>query len=213
MDSKTNELIKSSLEEEHSFSSNSHILETFVTEGEPPVADYEIPSRYNKDTLRMLFVNTKKYFVYWEVSDKTLEDNGLDLTKDKLLFKVYDISGNELYIFESSFALGDYYIKEEFENMDIFVKLGFNENDKFIELQTSNVIHTFSSKINLPDENSEEWIKKSYGWSEVVRSTIHHYSGVSSASYVEEIERLKHFTDEEEQRLSSLSIHEGNNNG
>jgi hypothetical protein len=210
MDNNAKELIKSSLEKEHSFSSSSHILETFVAEGEPPVAEYEIPSRYNKDTLRMLFVNTEKYYVYWEVSDETLEKSGLDLTIDKLVFKIYDIDGTELYSFESSFALGDHYIKRKFENMDIFVKIGRTVDNDFVELQTSNTIHTFSSQINLPDEKSDAWIKKSYGWSEVIRSTIHHYSGASSASYVEEMERLKHFTDEEEQRLSSLTIHEGN---
>ena len=156
MDSNAKELIKSSLQEEHSFSSSSHVIETLVSEGEPLVAEYEIPSRYNKDTLRMLFVNTEKYFVYWEVSDKTLEEKGLDLNKDKLYFKVYDSSNNQLYSFDSSLALGDYYIKRKFENMDIFVELGFSENDKFIPLQKSNKIHTFSSPISCQTHASWE---------------------------------------------------------
>ena len=71
---------------------------------------------YNKDTLRVLLVNTKKYYVYWELSDETLEKQGLDLNKDKLYFKVNDKQGNELFEFDSSFALGEYFIKLQFEN-------------------------------------------------------------------------------------------------
>lgn len=174
------ELIKNSLMDEQSFSSNSHVLEKFVEEGNPFVLEYEIPSRYNKDTLRMLFVNTEKYFVYWEISDETLEKKGVDLSKEKLHFKVYDNNNKEIYSFESSFALGDYYIKSKFENMDIYVSVGIFEEDSFEKLQTSNTIHTFSSQVNLPEQTNQE------------------------------LERLKYFTNEEIQRFSSLSIHEGN---
>lgn len=207
MNPNAKDLVKKSMEIENDFSSSSHIIDTLVKEGEPPVSEYEIPTNYNKDTLRVLLVNTEKYFVYWEVSDKTLVENNIDLNVDKLHFKINDVDGNELYSFDSSFALGDYYVKSKFENMDIYVRAGVIQNGAFIELISSNTIHTFSSKINLPSYEDEVWFSKKLGWTEVLRSTIEHSDqGVSSAKYVQELERLKHFTHEEEGRFSSSSI-------
>ena len=207
MSPKSDELVKESLNNENDFSSSSHVLDTLVQEGEPEVPEYEIPSRYNKDTLRILMVNTEKYFVYWEVSDKTIEEKNLDLQKDKLYFKIYDADGNIVYSFESSFALGDYYVKKVFENQEIYVKLSTSKDEEEIELLTSNTIHTFSSKVNLPSNEDEVWVRKKMGWTEVIRTTMeHHGQGISSAKYVEELERIKHFTQEDEQKVSSSTL-------
>ncbi len=209
MNPKADDLVKESMKLEDDFSSSSHVIDTLVEEGEPVVQEYEIPDRYNKDTLRILMVNTQKYFVYWEVSDETLAKNNIDLGKDKLYFKVYDSNNQELYSFESSFALGKYYVKRPFENMNVYVKVGLTKEDDFVELITSNTIHTFSSQINLPSSEDEVWIRKKMGWTEVIRSTIEHsHEGVSSAKYVEEMEKVRHFIDEieEKQNFSSSSI-------
>jgi len=209
MNPKADDLVKESMKLEDDFSSSSHVIDTLVEEGEPVVQEYEIPDRYNKDTLRILMVNTQKYFVYWEVSDETLAKNNIDLGKDKLYFKVCDSNNQELYSFESSFALGKYYVKRLFENMNVYVKVGLTKEDDFVELITSNTIHTFSSQINLPSSEDEVWIRKKMGWTEVIRSTIEHsHEGVSSAKYVEEMEKVRHFIDEieEKQNFSSSSI-------
>jgi len=209
MNPKADDLVKESMKLEDDFSSSSHVIDTLVEEGKPAVQEYEIPDRYNKDTLRILMVNTQKYFVYWEVSDETLAKNNIDLGKDKLYFKVYDSNNQELYSFESSFALGKYYVKRLFENMNVYVKVGLTKEDDFVELITSNTIHTFSSQINLPSSEDEVWIRKKMGWTEVIRSTIEHsHEGVSSAKYVEEMEKVRHFIDEieEKQNFSSSSI-------
>lgn len=207
MSPKSDELVKESLNNENDFSSSSHVLDTLVQEGEPKAPEYSIPHRYNKDTVRILMVNTEKYYVYWEVSDKTIEDKKLDLENNKLNFKVYDLNGNVLYSFDSSFALGDYYVKKVFENQEIFVKVETTKDDEVIELLSSNTIHTFSSQMNLPSSEDEVWIRKKMGWTEVVRSTIEHQGkGISSAKYVEEMERIKHFTQEDEQKVSSSTL-------
>ena len=213
MNPNTSELVKNSMEVENDFSSASHVIDTLVSEGEPPATIYNIPDRYNKDTLRVLLVNTQKYYVYWEVSDKTLEDNKVDLSKEKLYFKVSDTDGNELFEFASSFALGENFVKLQFENMKIVVTIGKKVDEKFEELFDSNKVHTFSSQMNLPSDEDEIWVKKSLAWTEVVRSTIKNTSlGTSSAEQVKELERLKHFTQMEEEKLSSSTIHKGINN-
>jgi hypothetical protein len=147
--------------------------------------------------------------VYWEVSDQTLAKNNIDLGKDKLYFKVFNTDNQELYSFESSFALGKYYVKRPFENMNVYVKVGLTKEDDFIELITSNTVHTFSSQVNLPSSEDEVWIRKKMGWTEVIRSTIEYSEqGVSSAKYIEEMEKIKHFIEEveEKQKFSSSSV-------
>ncbi len=209
MNPKADDLVKESMKLENDFSSSSHVIDTLVKEGEPVVQEYKIPDRYNKDTLRILMVNTEKYFVYWEVSDETLAKNNIDLGKDKLYFKVFNTDNQELYSFESSFALGKYYVKRPFENMNVYVKVGLTKEDDFIELITSNTVHTFSSQVNLPSSEDEVWIRKKMGWTEVIRSTIEHSEqGVSSAKYIEEMEKIKHFIEEveEKQKFSSSSV-------
>jgi hypothetical protein len=209
MNPKADDLVKESMKLENDFSSSSHVIDTLVKEGEPVVQEYKIPDRYNKDTLRILMVNTEKYFVYWEVSDETLAKNNIDLGKDKLYFKVFNTDNQELYSFESSFALGKYYVKRPFENMNVYVKVGLTKEDDFIELITSNTVHTFSSQVNLPSSEDEVWIRKKMGWTEVIRSTIEHsQQGVSSAKYIEEMEKIKHFIEEveEKQKFSSSSV-------
>jgi len=207
----TDELVKSSMEIENDFSSTSHVIDTLVSEGEPPATVYNIPSRYNKDTLRVLLVNTKKYYVYWEISDETLEKQGLDLSKDKIYFKVKDKEGNELFEFDSSFALGEYFVKLQFENMKIEVSVGRKVEDKFVALFDSNKVHTFSSKMNLPSKEDELWAKRNLSWSEIVHTTVKEsVLGTSSAQQVRELERLRHFTLMDEQRLSSTTLHKQN---
>lgn len=218
MNPNTSELVKNSMELENDFSSSSHAIDTLVSEAEPPASIYTIPDRYNKDTLRVLLVNTKKYYVYWEISDKTLEENNLDLSKEQLYFKVSDKEGNELFEFSSSFALGEYFVKLQFENMKIDVKVGRKVENNFKEIFNSNVVHTFSSQINLPTEEDKLWAKRNLSWTELVYSTVKETSlGTSSAEQVKELERLRHFSLMDEEKLSSSSLHkssqEGINNG
>lgn len=214
MNPNTRELVKDSMEMDNNFSSSSHAIDTLVSEGEPPATIYTIPDRYNKDTLRVLLVNTKKYYVYWEVSDETLKENQIDLSKEQLHFKVNDIDGNELFEFTSSFALGENFIKLQFENMKIVVLIGKKVNDKFEELFDSNKVHTFSSKINLPSEEDELWAKKNLSWTEILHSTIKEsVFGTSSAEQVKELERLRHFTQMDEERLSSSTFHKESQKG
>lgn len=207
MNPNAKDLIAQSMELENDFSSSTHAIDTLVKEMKPQVKEFEIPSRYNKDTLRIILVNTKKYYIYWEVSDSTLEKYNLDLNKEQLQFIVKDAKGNELFRFESPFALGEYYLKTKYEDMNLSVSVEIEFEKEIIEILSSNKIHTFSSQINLPKPDDEVWIKKTQGWSEVLRSTMSHSSqGISSAQYIEEIEKLKYFDNTEELRASSTTM-------
>lgn len=207
MNPNAKDLLAQSLKVENDFSSSTHAIDTLAKEVEPQVQNFEIPTRYNKDTLRIILVNTQKYYIYWEVSDQTLKKYNLDLNIDKLQFIVKDKEGKELFRFESSFALGEYYLKTKFENMLIGVSVEIEYEDETVELLNSNMIQTFSSKVNLPSPEDEVWIKKSHAWTEVVKSTMSHFdSGISSAQYVQELERVKHFSQIEEQKATSNTM-------
>lgn len=214
MNPNTSELVKNSMEIENDFSSSSHVIDTLVSEGEPPATIYTIPDRYNKDTLRVLLVNTKKYYVYWEISDKTLEENNLDLSKEELYFRVKDKEGNELFEFTSSFALGEYFVKLQFENIKIDVTVGRKVEDRFEEIFNSNQVHTFSSQMNLPSKEDELWAKRNLSWTEILRSTVKEsVLGTSSAEQVKELERLKHFSLIDEEKLNSSTFHKESQKG
>lgn len=206
MSSKTQDLLNKSITVGDDFFSSSHIIDTLVQEVEEPALKFTIPSRYNKDYLRIVLVNTSKFYIYWELSDSTLSKYALDLAKDKLYFKILN-EENELYSFNSSFALGEYFLKEKIEDLDIQVKIGVYKNSNFIEILSSNVIHTFNTKINFPTKDSEVWINKTNKFTEIIRSTMTHFeSGVSSTTYIKELERLKEFEQYEKKSLSSSSI-------
>mgnify|MGYP000751884509 CR=1 FL=1 len=204
------ELINKSLEFEDSFSSSIHAIDTLTSEVKDiPQTQYDIPSRYNKDRLKVLMINPNSYYIYWEVSDETLKKYSIDLKTQKLVFKIYDKLGNHIFNFDSSFALGEYYLKEKFENIDVYVELGINKEEEFFKILESNNVHTFSSQINFPDENDEVWIKKSMNWSEIIKTTIKDSgNGISSAKFVEEIKKIKEYEDSEifKNSLSSSSL-------
>lgn len=213
MNENTKDLIEQSLEIEDDFSSSSHIINSIASEITPEQNKYEIPSRYNKNRLVLLLVNTNKYFVYWEVDDETLRANNIDLKKEKLYFKVFDTNNKLLASFDSSFALGEHFIYKHFENIDIFIKLYFQKDEDEKEILVSNTIHTFSNEIKIPDEDSEVWIKKTKGWTEIIRSSMQHFTlGMSSDKYIEEIEQLKQYNEFEKENLSSFNIHKGKEN-
>jgi uncharacterized protein len=205
MNSNAKDLVEQSMEIDNDFSSSTHAINVLAKEIKPHFTKYEIPSRYNKDTLRIISVNTSTYYIYWEVSDNTLKNYSLDLHKNNLQFIVKDENSNELCRFESPFALGEHYLNKNFENMNICVKVEIEYGNNQVEIMSSNMIHTFSSKINFPDKNSEVWVKRIDSWSEVIDSSFNGF-GMSSDKYLKELKRIKHFTQIEEQKASSSTM-------
>ena len=68
--------------------------------------------------------------------------------------------------------------------------------------------------MNLPTQDEELWAKRNLSWTEIVRSTVKQsVLGTSSAEQVEELERLRHFTQMEEEKLSSSTLHKPSQKG
>lgn len=195
MNNNENELVKKSLEYENSASSSTHTLNVLADEIKDKAPTiYEIPTSYNVDRAKVLMANPEKYYVYWEISSDTLSKHGIDLNSEKLSFQIKNSDEAILFEFESSFALGEYYVKKVFENMKIHVSVGVYRSNKFVDILASNNMHTFSTQINLPDENSEVWLERSLSWSEVLKASESGLTmGSSSDKFLKEMKRIELF--------------------
>ncbi len=131
----------------------------------------------------------------------------LDLYKQKLCFRVENTQGQSLVEFESPFDLGEYFFTINAEDMDICVKMGLIRDNQFVEIMHSNVLHTFSSTIKLPDFSNEVWLEKNPSYMKIIQSHLEEINNVeSSTSNIKQFERLLFFSDMLEKRKSSSSF-------
>jgi hypothetical protein len=205
---KIEKILNKSLEVENDFSSSSHAVSTLVYETSENVnEEFIIPSRYYRNTLTLLTINTKEYYVYWEFTQDTLDSYDLDLKTQTLYFKVEDMLSNVLFEFESPFDLGEYFLTLNCEDQDICVKVGFMKNNQFVEMMKSNIVHTFSSTIKLPDLLNEQWLEKHKDYIKIIQTTLENVVfSESSLSYMKQLERLHYLNNAIEKRTSSTSL-------
>lgn len=104
--------------------------------------DEFIAQRYNKDKLVLLPINPNSSFVYWEITDKTLEKFGIDPKNIQLFFKLFDAANHEIVEFSSSFAIGNYYINHKSGHKSLYVKLFLNVEGELEYILSSNIIGT-----------------------------------------------------------------------
>lgn len=102
--------------------------------------DELIAQRYNKDKLVLLPINPNSSFVYWEITDKTLERLGIDPKNVQLSFKLVDAVNHEIGEFSSSLAIGNYYINHKSGHKSLHVKLFLNLGSKLEYILSSNII-------------------------------------------------------------------------
>lgn len=104
--------------------------------------DELIVQRYNKDKLVLLPINPNSSFVYWEITDKTVEKFGIDPKNVELFFKFFDAANHEIGEFSSSFTIGNYYINHKSGHKSLYVKLFLNIGGKLEYILSSNIIGT-----------------------------------------------------------------------
>ncbi|MFA7354046.1 MAG: DUF4912 domain-containing protein [Sulfurimonadaceae bacterium] len=107
--------------------------------------DELIAQRYNKEKLVLLPINPNSSFVYWEVTDKTVEKFGIDPKNAELSFKLFDETNREIGEFNSSFTIGNYYINHESDHKSLYVKLFLNLGRELEYILSSNIIATLQS--------------------------------------------------------------------
>jgi hypothetical protein len=107
-----------------------------------------------RNKLVLMPVNPNSSFLYWEITDKTVEEFGADPKNIELLFKLFDEKHNEILEFDSNFALSDYYINHENNHKAIYAKLFLKVGSRLEYILSSNIIKMFDRSIKSSKNSS-----------------------------------------------------------
>ena len=203
-----NQLIKDSLEE-NNFSSSTHSIEVISFDSKQATQkEYLIPHRYYKDQLVLLPINSKKFYIYWEFTDTLLQKHHLEYAT-QIKFKVVDSKAQTIKAIDCLGELGEYFVHSLKYTTKIKVIAGYYKDGVFIEIMQSNQIGSFNTEINYRGADKLVYLKKERGFTEIIRSSLQHFTlGMSSASYVNEIERLQEFSKLSQDTFSSHNLGE-----
>ncbi len=202
------QLIKDSLEE-NNFSSSTHTIEVISFDSKQVARkEYPIPHRYYKDQLVLLPINSKKFYMYWEFTDTLLQKYHLE-NVTQIKFKVVDSEAHTIKDIDCLGELGEYFVNDLKYTSKIKVVAGYYKDGVFIEIMHSNQIGSFNTEINYKGADKLVYLKKERGFTEIIRSSLQHFTlGMSSASYIKEIERLQEFSKLSKDLLSSHTLGE-----
>ena len=130
----------------------------------PKTEYYELPSKYDKTIVRLLVQSPTRMFVYWEVSNDSIqmfESQKVDYSSSKPILKIKNITMNYSYDIPIDPFTNNYYIEVKDPDCVYQVELGRQSNEKFINIYTSN-----SAKIPrsspVPINYSEEVVYRNY---------------------------------------------------
>jgi hypothetical protein len=201
-----NQLIKDSLKESN-FSSNTHSVEIVSFDSKEVVQkEYPIPCRYYKNKLVLLPINSKKFYFYWEFTDALLKEYNLE-SATQISLKVIDSQARTIKDIECLGDIGEYFVNDLKYLSKIRVIAGFYKDGVFIEIIRSNEIGSFNTEINYKNIDKLVYLKREKGFTEIIRSSLEHFTfGISSASYIREIEKIQEFTKLSQDSLSSHTV-------
>lgn len=130
----------------------------------PKTEYYELPNKYNKTVVRLLVQSPTRMFVYWEVDEdsiKYFESQKLDYASAQAILKVKNITMNYSYDIPIDPYSNNYYIDVKDPDCEYQVELGRVQNNKFVNLYTSNAATVpRSNPVYVGDE--EEVIYRNY---------------------------------------------------
>lgn len=146
-------------------SGETRVIELFASEaGKYTIPDvYELPNDYNIDRIVIMPVNNDTTFVYWEMTDRLLNNKlrGLNVGSVHPVIKIFEIEQGrkkEIYSFEVKEKIGKRYIKHNTSFKPLVAEAGIVKEGKFIELLKSKTIPkpSFETK----ETEDEIWMKK-----------------------------------------------------
>jgi len=188
---KSQSLIQESLKQKESFSSR---VVGIAQDAYPPQKEYHIPQSYDVDRVVLMPVNLNTYHIYWDISDALLHQMHLP-REIELSFRMVDGEHNVLEEFFTNEKSSKRYINKTFDNLKLQVICGYYQGDRYITLLYSNSIKSFNSQIILPNPEDEVWLSKEKGFSQIIRMSLQHCAfGISSASYLKQIEKLQEYS-------------------
>jgi hypothetical protein len=194
---------------DESFSSNTHPTLLFAEEAKDYSGlDYKIPSNYGIDTLRLLPVNVNTIFVYWEITDKLLNNSQFETFALKL-FELTDGGESEVLGFYFKERVSGKYANAHLPSKNLVATIGgIDANGRFVELIRSNKVKMPNDTVAAMNPNNEEaWMSKHSEWTELIKASTTHFSHAkSSITLVKEMEFLKKYADKAAFGMSSSEL-------
>jgi DNA-binding protein HU-beta len=174
-------------------SSTIHAIDTLAHESSIKQSNrYPIPDRYGKERVTLLPVDPNQCYLYWEFTEKLLHDN--NITVSAMHIRVVDDEEEVLKELAAVKNVGEYFIHQQFDTKPTSAIAGYYQEGIFIPLVTSNELKELDQTIKLSEDSKEVWIKKERGVSEVIRASMQHITdGISSKSYVDQLEQLREY--------------------
>lgn len=124
--------------------------------------EYPIPPYYNKDTIAFMPVDPSKEYVYWEISDYTLNQvkSNLRLSESRLVLKIFSNMDN--YTSEAASVtvdkIGNWYFNIYAPDSILWSEIGLiDSNGAFHPILTSNKVRMPSDKVSNIIDN-ETWM-------------------------------------------------------
>ncbi|KJU83605.1 hypothetical protein MBAV_004201 [Candidatus Magnetobacterium bavaricum] len=117
--------------------------------------EYEVPPKYDIDTIVALPVNENKIFVYWELTQRLLSDKLQDPAASYFTVKVYEINAGqkkgdkekEIWSLTTEGPLNSVYIPCDNAFRPMVVAIGADRDGTFVELLRSNHLNVPSFKV------------------------------------------------------------------
>jgi hypothetical protein len=171
------------------------------------LSQYDIPERYNINTLVLLPINPNTHFMYWEICRDYIDEK-CGSEYDGFVVKLFEKRGehfSEGLSFKVYDENGRYYINKHIPKSEVYAVLGIIDKDgKFIELLNSNIIKTPSDSTNIGDE---VWMDKDSEWSELIKASLTPDNDpMNSAEFIKEFETIrKHRKLKEQMDITTLT--------
>jgi hypothetical protein len=139
----------------------------FVTP-EPPQAAFELPASYGDNKIALLIRDPWWIYAYWEVTSEREGQvmrhiESLGAKRDKLVLRVYDVTGGSVdsprssFDIEMSFLTGNWYVDVGIPDRDWITDFGIRTRDgRFFMLVRSNVART--PRFGVSEILDEEWM-------------------------------------------------------
>ncbi|MBN2544953.1 MAG: DUF4912 domain-containing protein [Spirochaetes bacterium] len=123
----------------------------------------KLPDNYGKDKLILLIVNPYKGYAYWEFSDSTKNEHGLQNNNIDKYLRLYDITEkggiDKTTVFQDIKLNNDcssWYIDFDKPNRKYIAQIGYMKSGKFISVISSNSVVVPRDEIS--NEIDEKWI-------------------------------------------------------
>ncbi|MBF0458362.1 MAG: DUF4912 domain-containing protein [Nitrospirae bacterium] len=125
------------------------------TSGYPIAGDYEIPVKYNADTIIILPVNEKKVYIYWELTEQLLIDKIQSSAAASFKVRIYEIPHARQIDYEKDYSEKEIYsteVKGQYGQIFAECAAYFKPMTAAIGIKRDGVFHELlkSNQINVP---------------------------------------------------------------